>query len=179
MESNKKFLILGNINAISYKETFQNIKENKIWLGNNCVRFFLTPQNDFFETARTYWYTNLEHGRRHQFLQLMTMEDNLKYNKKLKLKLKEFESETYLKYDNYDAIEVPFTEAIPSDYDGVMGIPITFLDKYNPDQFEILGLIASAGYDEKIVGIPKINLKKAYPIVCGKKIYARVLIKKK
>jgi hypothetical protein len=81
------------------------------------------------------WYTNLDHGRRHQKLPLMTMEDNLKFSKHKEIKGKA----AYDRYDNYDAIEVPFTDAIPSDYDGVMGVPITFLDKYNPDQFEILG----------------------------------------
>lgn len=79
------------------------------------------------------WYSNLEHGRRHQPLALMTMEDNLRYNKKMKGK------QSYESYDNYDAIEVPFTDAIPSDYEGVMGVPISFLDKYCPEQFKILG----------------------------------------
>ena len=81
------------------------------------------------------WFTNLDHGRRHQELPLMTMEDNLRFSKHKEIKGKA----AYDRYDNYDAIEVPFTDAIPSDYDGVMGVPITFLDKYNPDQFEIVG----------------------------------------
>ena len=81
------------------------------------------------------WYTNLDHGRRHQPLNLMTMADNLKFSKHKEIKGKA----AYDRYDNFDAIEVPFTDAIPSDYDGVMGVPITFLDKYNPDQFEIVG----------------------------------------
>ena len=81
------------------------------------------------------WFTNLDHGRRHQELPLMTMADNLKFSKHKELKGKE----EYERYINYDAIEVPFTDAIPGDYDGVMGVPISFLDKYNPDQFEIIG----------------------------------------
>ncbi|MDP5116485.1 MAG: adenine-specific methyltransferase EcoRI family protein, partial [Burkholderiaceae bacterium] len=81
------------------------------------------------------WFTNLDHGRRHQPLQLMTMADNLKFSRHKQIKGKK----KYDKYDNYDAIEVPFTDAIPSDFQGVMGVPISFLDKYNPDQFEILG----------------------------------------
>ena len=81
------------------------------------------------------WYTNLDHGRRHEKLPLMSLEDNLRFSKHKEIKGKV----AYDKYDNYDAIEVPFTDAIPSDYEGVMGVPITFLDKYNPDQFEILG----------------------------------------
>lgn len=82
------------------------------------------------------WWTNLDHGRRHEELPLMTMADNLKFSKHKEIKGKT----VYDRYDNYDAIEVPFTDAIPSDYDGAMGVPITFLDRYNPDQFEILGI---------------------------------------
>jgi hypothetical protein len=82
------------------------------------------------------WFTNLDHGRRHQEMPLMTMADNLKFSKHKEIKGKS----AYERYDNYDAIEVPFTDAIPRDYDGLMGVPITFLDKYNPDQFEILGI---------------------------------------
>lgn len=81
------------------------------------------------------WFTNLDHGRRHQVLPLMTMEENLRYSKHKEIKGRA----AYERYENYDAIEVPFTDAIPSDYAGVMGVPITFLDKYNPDQFEIVG----------------------------------------
>ena len=79
------------------------------------------------------WYTNIEHGRRHEHLGLLSMADNLKYCRRKKIR-----EEGYPKYDNYDAIEVGFTEAIPSDYEGVMGVPISFLSKYNPDQFEII-----------------------------------------
>lgn len=158
LEANKKFLIIGNINVISYKETFRNIKENKIWLGNGMGRWisgFIVPDsyelygtearidnegNRIVATNNCLWITNLDHGRRHQFLKLMTLKDNLKYNKKLKKKLEEYKSISYLEYNNYNAIDIPFTEAIPSDYEGVMGVPITFLDKYNPDQFEIIGL---------------------------------------
>ena len=91
------------------------------------------------------WFTNIDHGRRHQPLTLMTMADNLRFNKKMKGKT------GYDKYDNYDAIEVSFTNAIPSDYDGVMGVPISFMDKYNPDQFEIIG--ANRGIDQDPDGI--------------------------
>lgn len=155
IEAKKKFLIIGNINAISYKEIFPYIKDNKMWTGyrfnqriNGKNMTFLVPDDyemkgtelfvdnngkKFISVAGTGWYTNLEHGRRHQPLQLMTMEDNLKYSKH-----KEVKEEKYPKYDNYDAIDVPFTDAIPSDYKGKMGVPITFLTKYNPQQFEIL-----------------------------------------
>ena len=90
--------------------------KNTTHLGNSC------------------WFTNIDHGRRHEPLQLMTMADNIKFSKH-----KEVRGVGYQRYDNFDAIEVPFIDAIPSDYDGMMGVPITFLDKYNPDQFEILG----------------------------------------
>jgi hypothetical protein len=91
---------------------------------------------DFTRLGNSCWFTNLDHGRRHRPLPLMTTEENLKYSKHKELKGKK----AYDRYDNYDAIEVPFTDSIPSDYGGVMGVPISFLDKYNPDQFEILGL---------------------------------------
>ncbi len=94
------------------------------------------------------WFTNLDHGRRHQVLPLMTMEDNLRFSKHKEIKGRK----AYERYENYDAIEVPFTDAIPSDYDGVMGVPITFLDKYNPDQFEIVGG-STDGYSAAALGV--------------------------
>ena len=147
----KKFLIIGNMNAITYKEVFPLIKDNKMWLGESIHsgdREFGVPKeyplnaagwrideqgNHYIRVKGVRWFTNLEHGRRHQPLQLMTMADNIKFSRHKDLRGKE-----YLKYDNYDAIEVPFTDAIPSDYDGVMGVPISFLDKYCPEQFEIV-----------------------------------------
>lgn len=149
--ADKQFLVIGNMNAITYKATFQLIKNNKMWIGAtnfNTGMYFTVP--DGFEYASTYkfereqngkpvnrvpgvcWYTNIDHGRRHQPISLMTQEQNLKFNKAV--------SETgYQKYVNFDAIEVPFATAIPSDFDGVMGVPISFLDKYSPEQFEIVG----------------------------------------
>ena len=147
----KKFLIIGNMNAITYKEVFPLIKDNRLWLGESIHsgdREFGVPKeyplnaagwrideqgNHYIRVKGVRWFTNLEHGRRHQPLQLMTMADNIKFSRHKDLRGKE-----YLKYDNYDAIEVPFTDAIPSDYDGVMGVPISFLDKYCPEQFEIV-----------------------------------------
>jgi len=154
MEADKKFLIIGNMNAITYKEVFPLIKENKTWLGPSISsgdREFQVPDNfpitavgwridqngkKFLRIKGVRWYTNLDHGRRHQPLPLMTMAENLKYSKHKEIK----GNDSYHHYDNYDAIEVPYTDAIPSDYDGVMGVPISFLDKYSPEQFEILGL---------------------------------------
>lgn len=148
---NKKFVIIGNMNAITYKEIFPLIKNNKLWLGNGFHAgnaYFFTPNTRDFASgvydAKTglvkfrnvCWFTNLDHGRRHQPLPLMTMEDNLKYSKHKEIKGKN----AYNQYDNYNAIDVPFTDAIPSDYKGVMGVPISFLHKYSPEQFEIVGI---------------------------------------
>jgi hypothetical protein len=154
MEADKQFSIIGNMNALTYKDVFPLIKENKMWLGPSITsgdREFQVPDDypinaagwriddhgrKFLRIKGVRWFTNLDHGRRHQPLPLMTMADNLKYSKHKEIRGKS----GYDRYDNYDAIEVPFTDAIPSDYDGVMGVPISFLDKYNPDQFEILGM---------------------------------------
>lgn len=147
-EYNKKFLVIGSMNAITYKEIFPFIKSNKIWLGvNNGPKIYQAPAssdqkniyigkdgNRYAKMGNTGWFTNLDHGRRHQPLKLMTITDNLKFNKKMKGKTE------YEKYANYDAIEVSFTDSIPADYNGEMGVPISFLDKYNPDQFEIVGI---------------------------------------
>ncbi len=151
-EHNKKFAIIGNMNAITYKEVFPKIKENKLWVGAtnfNTGMYFQVP--DDFEYSETYkferiqdgvkvnrvpgvcWYTNLDHGRRHQPIDFMTMADNFKFNKKLK------GVDSYNRYINYDAIEIPFADAIPSDFSGIMGVPISFLNKYNPEQLEIVG----------------------------------------
>ncbi len=144
----KKFVIIGSMNAITYKEIFPLIKENKLWLGNGFHAgnaYFYTPdareyasgvlneKTGLVKFRNCHWFTNLDHGKRHQRLDLMTMADNKKFNKQIQKN-----ENSYQKYDNYDAIEVPFTNAIPSDYEGVMGVPISFLDKYNPDQFEII-----------------------------------------
>lgn len=150
VQADKKFIIIGNMNAITYKEVFPLIKENKLWLGNGFhngnAYFRPVGEKDYANGVKDdttglvkfrncCWFTNLEHGRRHQPLSLMTMEENIMYSKH-----KEVRGKGYAHYDNYDAIEVPFTDAIPSDYQGVMGVPITFLDKYCPEQFEILGI---------------------------------------
>ena len=196
VESGKQFSIIGNMNAIHYKEVFPLIKENKVWLGVtnfNTGMYFYVPEG--FKYADTYkfereidgkavnrvpgccWHTNIEHGRRHEPLQLMTMEENLTFSRHKEIKGRD----SYLHYDNYDAIEVPFTDAIPSDYDGVMGVPDSFLGKYCPEQFEILSL--STGDTAKALGIAKnyrgrtdiqytINGKPQCP-------YSRILIRKR
>ena len=161
MEGKKQFLIIGSINAVTYKEVFPLIRDNKIWTGssyfNGGAAFFIADQslydpskmssekNAYLQDGKflwrvngVRWFTNIDHGRRHEPMQLMTMGDNLKFNKKLK------GQNEYYHYNNYDAIEVPYAELIPSDYDGKMGVPVSFLDKYNPDQFQIIGLTANS-----------------------------------
>ncbi len=156
MEHGKRFLIIGPKNAITYKEIFPLIKGTKLWLGAgfaNGNAYFSIPADGVREFAEGVydastglvkfrnvgWFTNLDHGRRHQKLECMTTERNLRFSKHKELRGKA----AYDRYDNFDAIEVPFTDAIPSDYDGTMGVPITFLDKYNPEEFEILGITTS------------------------------------
>lgn len=152
MEHRKKFIIIGSKNTITYREIFPLIKDDRLWVGTSSFSkdiLFIAPKNaDLSDKPKTairvvsgvtylrspsVWFTNVDHGRRHQPLRLMTMADNLKFNKKMKGQV------AYNHYENYDAIEVPFTDAIPSDYDGVMGVPISFLDKYSPEQFEVVG----------------------------------------
>jgi hypothetical protein len=158
----KKFLIIANKNAITYKEIFRLIKDNKLWMGargfSGGMWFVATYEGKYEKTVDgvklinvpAIWFTSLDHGRRHQELPLMPMEDNLKFSKHKEIKGKK----GYNRYDNYDAIEVPYTDAIPSDYDGVMGVPISFLDKYNPDQFEILGTSDNGIVDDKFKTTP-------------------------
>jgi hypothetical protein len=158
---------VGNTNATTYKEVFPLIQGNKLWKGataNNTDMVFGVPKGtavkeadkakakklgypsddgyDYTRLGNSCWFTNIDHGRRHEALQLMTMADNRKYSKHESIK-----TNGYAKYDNYDAIEVPYVDAIPSDYTGVMGVPISFLDKYNPDQFEILGATQRGCHD--------------------------------
>lgn len=190
-EYDKKFLIIGNINAITYKEIFPKIMSNRMWLGPSISsgdREFEVPKGFvdlkkftgeirdgkyYQKVMGVRWYTSLDHGKRHQKLQLMTMAENRKFNKKV------IDSDVcYKKYDNYDAIEVSFTDAIPSDYAGAMGVPISFLDKYSPDQFEILGATESEGkgfsnglWDEKS--------RVSQPVIERERVYKRIFIRHK
>jgi len=179
VEADKQFLIIGNMNAITYKEVFPLIKDNKMWMGvafGRDFQGFIIPGNyplsgsearidehgnRIVSTNNTIWLTNLDHERRHMPLSLMPAAMALKYNKHKELKGKK----SYDKYDNYDAIEVPYTDMIPSDYDGVMGVPISFLHKYCPEQFEIIKF--RHGDDGKDLSIN------------GKCPYFRILIKNK
>lgn len=152
MEAGKRFLVISNMNALTYKEVFPHIKDNRIWMGmgfGRSFRGFLVPRsyplngsearvdeqgNRIVSTNNTIWLTNIDHGRRHLPLKLVTMAENLKSSKHRKMSGKS----GYDRYDNCDAIEVPYTDSIPSDYTGAMGVPISFLHKYCPEQFEII-----------------------------------------
>jgi hypothetical protein len=169
MEYDKKFLIIGNLNAITYKELFKLIQENKLWLGysiHSGDREFMVPSdyplnaassridekgNKYIRVKGVRWFTNLDYTERHEDLILYK---NYKGNEI-----------DYPKYDNYDAINVDKTKEIPFDYDGVIGVPITFLDKFNPSQFELVKF--RKGDDEKDLSIN------------GRCPYFRILIKKK
>lgn len=206
LDGDKKFIIIGNQNAITYKEVFPLLRDNRIWLGPGFpggAAYFKSPYEDtatssqhregYIRVSGVCWFTNVDHGLRHQPLKLDTMAHNLKYNRKLKKKLESYGTDMYPMYDNYNAIEVPYTDAIPSDYMGVMGVPITFLDKYCPEQFEIVG--ARKGADGRDLSIERespavlpnphtpstpglLNNPKDTK-VRGKSTYARVLIRRK
>ena len=176
MEAEKLFVFVGNKNCVTYKEVFPLIKENKLWSGRtewSGGMWFETKNLDdvdkvingiSMKNVSSMWITNIDHGRRHQPIPLMSMAENLKFNKKMEGK------KAYDKYDNYDAIEVPFTNAIPSDYDGVMGVPISFLDKYSPEQFEILGMCENKDlYNLKTKVYTTSECKKAYSAKFGRK----------
>jgi hypothetical protein len=176
IEHDKKFIIVGHQNALTYKEIFPLIKENKVWLGygfNGGAAHFINTQYEDYATAGNHkegkirvsgvhWFTNLDTRKRHEDLILYKT-----YNKK------EFPT-----YDNYDAIEVSKTKDIPMDYKGVMGVPITFMDKYNPDQFEIIGATESEGKGFSN-GLWNEESKVAQAIVKGERVYKRIFIKNK
>ena len=223
MEANKEFVIIGNQNAITYKEIFPLLMHNQIWLGAtgfSSDMVFGVPEGtvvkesdkkkaerlgyvgNFTRLGNSCWFTNIEHGRRHQPLKLMTEAENIRFSKH-----KEIKGRGYTKYDNYDAIEVNYYDAIPSDYDGIMGVSVTYLDKYCPEQFEIVGItktwygMANKVYPKqtqvdkkgKKSEVTKLNdgavieidgplEDETYYIVDGKyykQMYARVLIRKR
>lgn len=212
-EHKKQFLIIGNLNAITYKEIFPMIKENKVWLGNNArvnggamfyeipeavanldqVREIKTDENGkkiyITRVQGVRWFTNLDHGRLHQPIPLMTKADVIKFST----------NKAFEKYENYNAIEVSLVKNIPSDYHGIMGVPISFLDKYSPEQFEIVGMCENEDlYKQKTKVYISAECKQAYLDKFGKKgiydlnasgvvirdglrekVYQRVLIKHK
>ena len=176
IEYKKKFLIIGNNNAIALIDTFKLIREGQIWLGtsSNKTMEYRVPEHynaqRVDDSGRKYvkvpaisWFTNMDHKKRSENIILY----------------KEYNKEDYPTYDNYDAIEVSKVADIPVDYNGIMGVPIAFLGKHNPHQFEIRGLIAGAGYNADKVRIPLLNGRNGMAIVDGKPKYNRILIKKK
>jgi hypothetical protein len=178
IDGGQSFSLIGNMNAITYKEVFPLIKEDKLWLGATRTgvgsMYFLVFDGAPVKTGQvvengqklqtignTAWFTNIDHGRRHQPLALMSESDNIKFSKFSSVK-----NVGYQPYENYDAIEVPKVEAIPADFPGTMGVPITFLGKYNPNQFEIVGFRhGDDGKDLRLLG--------------GRTPYFRILIRHK
>ena len=205
-DAGKQLLVIGNSNAITYKEIFPLVKANRLWLGvtgfmsdmvfgvpkgtiidpkDKAKAAKLGYEGDYTRLGNSCWFTNIDHGRRHAPLQLMTMKDNIRYSKH-----KELRDRGYIRYANYEAIDVPYNDAIPSDYDGIMGVPKTFLDKYCPEQFEIIG--CAEGDSGKELGLkpfdrelkklnPSLRDGQLYYMIDGKpeKPYARILIRKK
>ena len=188
-ETDKKFLIIGNMNAVTYKEVFPLFKDNKMWYGvsiSSGDRRFNVPDSyplnasgcgidennqKYIQVKGVRWFTNIDHGKRHKPLSLLTMNDNLRFNKKLKNPKYQY---AYKKYDNYDAIEIPLTEVIPSDYEGIMGVPISFLDKYCHEQFEIIDI--SSNLAKPIFVNGKRGSGRFY--LNGKRLYDRIAIRK-
>jgi len=191
VEADKDFLIIGNMNAITYKEVFPLIRDNRTWLGPSITsgdRKFNVPDDfplygstcgtdsdgrKYIRIKGVRWFTNLDHGRRHKPLSLMPMADNLKFGSK-EIRGKP----AYDRYDNYDALEVPATSNIPSDYYGVMGVPISFIDRYCPEQFEIIGATESEGRGFSC-GLWNESSKVSQPLINGEKAYKRIFIKRK
>lgn len=185
MEHKKKFIIIGNVNAITYKEIFPLIKNNEIWIGasiHSGDRAFYVPDNyplnasgcgidadgrKFIRVKGVRWWTNLDYRQRHEGLILV----------------KKYKPEDYQKYDNYDAIDISFTKDIPCDFVGYMGVPITFMDKFSPDQFTIEGMAAgnsrATGFNFNVRYEPHPEDRGGCGVVNGKRVYARILIRNK
>lgn len=194
VEADKQFVIICNKNIVTFKEVFPLIRDNKMWSGRTGWGgglWFETKNLDDVDrvidgvnmkNVSSAWFTNIDHGRRHEQIPLMTMADNLRYSKHKELK----GMQSYDHYDNYDAIEVPFTDAIPSDYDGIMGVPISFLDKYSPEQFEIVWQASGntrASAPKEV--LERLNYRQhpedrgGCTVIRGRRTYGRVLIKKR
>lgn len=156
LDYEKKFLVVGSMNAITYKEVFKHIKENRLWLGITNPKQFRKPNGELQSFGNICWFTNLEHSKRNETLILF----------------QKYDSKKYPKYDNYNAIEVSKVQDIPVDYDGVMGVPVTFLSKYNPEQFEICGT-RRWFYDTSL------GVTGGKTLINGKETYDRIFIKHK
>jgi hypothetical protein len=177
MEYDKKFLVVGNQNAITYKEIFPLLMTDKLWLGNKSGDMAFKVPEDYEPRETRYWqdetgqkwrsmgnicwYTNLDHNKRHEELDLVCR----------------YSPEEYPTYDNYNAIEVGKTADIPNDYEGIMGVPVTFLDKYCPEQFEICGITENNKRMEQYWKLS--DLKHDRPYIKGKRMFPRILIRNK
>lgn len=197
LEANKKCLIVGQIEMCTYKEIFPEIRDNRLWVGATCNNedmVFEVPEGanvnpkdkekaakmgyigNYTRQGNACWFANLDHGRRHAPLSLMTMADNLKYSKH-----KDLKENGYIKYDNFDGIDVKYVDSIPDDFEGYMGVPASFLSRYNPDQFEIIGM--GTGDAAKLIGITK-NYRGRTDLAftvdgVSKCPYGRIIIKKR
>ncbi|MBQ2892218.1 MAG: adenine-specific methyltransferase EcoRI family protein [Bacilli bacterium] len=195
IESNKQFIIIGNENDTTTKETFPLVRDGIIWLGKYAgdmafkvpadseprdTRFWIDPSGQKWRSmGNICWYTNVDLKRRHTVLDLMTMEENLRYNKPLIKKLeKDYNVREYPRFENYNAIEVPRYDAIPKDYSGIMGVPITFLKKHNPRQFRIIGHTHSGDTSAEVEKIRTDASRRHRGYINGKQIYDRILIEK-
>ncbi len=206
MEAGKRFLVIGNMNAVSYSALFPHIRGNRMWLGATGgdadmvfgvpVGAVVTPAErekaarmryvgNYTRLGNSCWFTNLDHGVRHEPMRLMTMAENIRHSRH-----KDVRGHEYSHYENYDAIEVPYVDSIPGDFDGVMGVPRSFLLKYNPEQFEIVGI--AEGESGKTLGlepVPKALKKENRSLRDGQlyffvdgmpvKPYARILIRRR
>ena len=154
MEYNKKFVVIGDLNWTTYKTIFPLLKANKMWFGNTSVKEFMQPDGTMKKFGNKLWFTNLDIPKRHEPIDL----------------IEKYDPEKYPHYDNYDAIEVSKVLDIPADFGGYMGVPISFMDKYCPEQFNIVGLDRYVDDNPHYGHRFKIN---------GKETYARILIKRK
>jgi len=207
MEAGKQFLVIGNMNALTYKEVFPLLMNNQIWLGATGFvsdMVFGVPEGtivkesdkkkaerlgyigNYTRLGNSCWYTNIDHGRRHQPLKLMTMAENFKHSKHKDIRA----NKIYQRYDNYDAIDIPYSDAIPSDYEGEMGVPISFMDKYCPEQFVIVGSFNNSDINEKakehyvlstntVTIIDGVEKLWNGPVVNMCPLYKRIVIRKK
>ncbi|MBN9105477.1 MAG: DNA methyltransferase [Propionibacteriaceae bacterium] len=197
MDGHKQFSVIGTNNAVTYREVFPLVRGGLLWkgaTGNSTDMVFGVPKGadikeadrakaerlgypstdslDFTRLGNSCWFTNLDHGRRHEPLQLMTAADNLKYSRH-----KEVRGVGYHRYDNFDAIDVGFVDAVPSDYQGLMGVPVSFLDRLNPNQFEVVGMSAYGQVPREF----KISYKEGHhrPYVNDVAVYQRLFIRRK
>ena len=163
MTHNKQCLIIGNQNAFTYKEIFPLIKDNKLWTGYNMVKEFNQPDGSIKKFGNVCWFTNMKTNKRNEEMVLT----------------KSYNLIDYPKYENYEAIEVNRLVNIPKDYDGVMGVPITFIDKYNPEQFEILGHTSSSDKSPEVEALRTDSNHRNRGLINGKEKYDRILIRRK